>query len=342
MSNSLKGKRTVFRAIVMLVFVIFICNVYAQIDTTHSSVIQFHVKDDPAAGTSYGAQLGWIGNPWDSVGPGTQGYFCISVPQWLDTTAENSLAQCSTGIQEMNVVKIIREDSSFINVTGLDWRFDVHGTMYSHRDIHAPSGRTYSQGFIASKDVNYWNLEQSYEDPFVKVSDKKDDKEGDISYINKDQIVTANWNGSGETNYSTASYLTAAGDIVSIDTDNAKSTEIKPGNSCIKNGSQTQIYLQANGKIECKELKVTVTPSCPADYVFADDYKLKSLEEVEKHIAKHKHLPGVPSAKEMVDDGVNVVEMQMKLLEKVEELTLHIIAMKKENAELKEELTKLR
>lgn len=81
------------------------------------------------------------------------------------------------------------------------------------------------------------------------------------------------------------------------------------------------------GKFEAKEIKVTLTPT--ADFVFAEDYSLPKLEDVEKHIKEKKHLPEVASAKEMEKEGVNVGEFQIKLLQKIEELTLYTIEQNK-------------
>jgi hypothetical protein len=85
--------------------------------------------------------------------------------------------------------------------------------------------------------------------------------------------------------------------------------------------------LAVNGTIRAKE--VIVETAGWSDYVFADDYELKSLAEVEQHIKEHKHLPGIPSSEEVAEKGVGVGEMQAKLLAKIEELTLHIIAQEK-------------
>ncbi|WP_234110715.1 hypothetical protein [Chryseobacterium sp. R2A-55] len=81
------------------------------------------------------------------------------------------------------------------------------------------------------------------------------------------------------------------------------------------------------GKFEAREVKVTTTPT--ADFVFDEDYKLPKLEEVERHIREKRHLPEIASAKEMETDGVNVGEFQIRLLQKIEELTLYIIAQDK-------------
>lgn len=82
------------------------------------------------------------------------------------------------------------------------------------------------------------------------------------------------------------------------------------------------------GKFEAKEVKVTTTPT--ADFVFAEDYNLPKLEEVEKHIKEKKHLPEIASAKEMEKEGVNIGEFQIKLLQKIEELTLYSIEQNKQ------------
>jgi hypothetical protein len=75
-----------------------------------------------------------------------------------------------------------------------------------------------------------------------------------------------------------------------------------------------------------------------ADYVFAPDYKLMPLEEVELFTKENKHLPNVPSAEEMVKNGLNVAEMDAKLLEKIEELTLYAIDQEKQADILNKEL----
>ncbi|MBP6623531.1 MAG: hypothetical protein KA198_00075 [Chitinophagaceae bacterium] len=73
-----------------------------------------------------------------------------------------------------------------------------------------------------------------------------------------------------------------------------------------------------------------------ADYVFADDYKLLPLKQVESFVKENKHLPNVPSAEEVVKSGIDVATMDAKLLEKIEELTLYIIQLQKQVDELKE------
>ncbi|WP_460954408.1 TMF family protein [Spirosoma litoris] len=80
-----------------------------------------------------------------------------------------------------------------------------------------------------------------------------------------------------------------------------------------------------------EKVKVAVKSSADwSDYVFAPGYKLKSLPEVEQYIQQHNHLPGIPSATEVVKQGIDVAKMDAKLLAKIEELTLYSIQLEKE------------
>lgn len=88
-----------------------------------------------------------------------------------------------------------------------------------------------------------------------------------------------------------------------------------------------------NGTIRAKEIKVESNNW--ADFVFKKGYKLSTLEEVEQHIGEKGTLPGVPSEEEVKANGVNLAETNALLLQKIEELTLYVIEMKKEINELK-------
>lgn len=79
-----------------------------------------------------------------------------------------------------------------------------------------------------------------------------------------------------------------------------------------------------------------------ADYVFAPNYKLRSLAEVENYVTKNNHLPDMPSAATVKENGMNVAEMNNLLLQKVEELTLYMIEQNKKIASLEAEIEKLK
>ena len=96
-----------------------------------------------------------------------------------------------------------------------------------------------------------------------------------------------------------------------------------------------QSLLSVKGKISAQEVQVTLTGW--SDFVFFDSYKLRPLSEVETFIQENKHLPDVPSAAMVEKEGVNLGEMDAILLRKIEELTLYVIELKKEIADLKKE-----
>lgn len=92
--------------------------------------------------------------------------------------------------------------------------------------------------------------------------------------------------------------------------------------------------LTINGSVKAKE--IIVQENVGADFVFEKSYDLPKLFEVEDYIKSKQHLPGIPSAEKMKRDGVKIGELQMKLLQKIEELTLYVIELKKENQSLAE------
>ncbi|AUP77941.1 tail fiber protein [Flavivirga eckloniae] len=91
--------------------------------------------------------------------------------------------------------------------------------------------------------------------------------------------------------------------------------------------------LTVKGKIHAEEVKIDLSVPAP-DYVFKENYNLRSIEEVERFIIENSHLPEIPSAKEFEQNGVMQAEMDMNLLKKIEELTLYTIAQEKKIKEL--------
>lgn len=104
------------------------------------------------------------------------------------------------------------------------------------------------------------------------------------------------------------------------------------------NTSDMKYSLFVQHGILAEKVKVALSNTADwADYVFADDYELMDLEEVEEFVEENNHLPGVPSAEEMVEGGLDVAKMDAKLLEKIEELTLYVIDLQKQIEALKAE-----
>ncbi|WP_442265419.1 hypothetical protein ACSIGC_13940 [Tenacibaculum sp. ZS6-P6] len=88
--------------------------------------------------------------------------------------------------------------------------------------------------------------------------------------------------------------------------------------------------------------KVTLRVGSFPDYVFANDYELMPLNEVDSFIRKYKHLPNMKSEKEVVKEGMELKELTLKLVEKVEELTLYTIQQQKLIENLQAKLTTLK
>lgn len=95
-----------------------------------------------------------------------------------------------------------------------------------------------------------------------------------------------------------------------------------------------------NGKLIATEVRVEALASWP-DYVFNSDYKLLSLDELEASINANKHLPGIPSAKEVKEGGIMLGDMQTKTIEKVEENTLYILELNKKIKMLEDKIEQL-
>ncbi|WP_285060244.1 hypothetical protein [Pedobacter ginsengisoli] len=104
------------------------------------------------------------------------------------------------------------------------------------------------------------------------------------------------------------------------------------GNVGVGTSSPTE-KLSVKGKIRAQEVKVEMANW--ADFVFAKDYMLPTLQETEKHIKEKGHLPGIPSAEEVEKNGIELGDMNKKLLQKIEELTLYVIELNREIEQLK-------
>ena len=129
-------------------------------------------------------------------------------------------------------------------------------------------------------------------------------------------------------------YAQVSGDATSSWTSISSNMSYTAGNVGIGTNSPSE-KLEVNGNtiiqgiLESKKVKVTATPGSVPDYVFSKNYTLNTLDEVERFINTNKHLPNIPSANEVEKNGQDLGKMQLKLLEKIEELTLYTIEQEK-------------
>ena len=100
--------------------------------------------------------------------------------------------------------------------------------------------------------------------------------------------------------------------------------------------------LTVKGDIHTREVRVDLNGATGPDFVFEEDYNLRSLDETEQFIKSNKHLPEIPSAAEMEENGIELKEMNLKLLQKVEELTLYLIEQNKKMLMMNEEIKNLK
>lgn len=154
-------------------------------------------------------------------------------------------------------------------------------------------------------------------------------------------------NGTGITNIGlTNSYTGTAstdGTIIGIGTDkwlNINNREAAGIRFYVAGESAPRVSIDGNGltvmgRVATGEILVN---SVWADYVFDDDYALMPIESVEKYIRENRHLPDIPTAKEVAANGVSLGDSHAALLRKVEELTLYIIDQNKTIKEMKEQI----
>lgn len=108
---------------------------------------------------------------------------------------------------------------------------------------------------------------------------------------------------------------------------------IQNGNVAIGTTDPKGYKLAVAGNMIAESVKVKLQGTWP-DYVFTKEYQLPTLFEIEKHIKEKGHLPGIPSAAQVKTDGIDLEEMNAKLLQKIEELTLVLIAKDKKDKEM--------
>ncbi|WP_276373034.1 hypothetical protein [Chryseolinea sp. H1M3-3] len=152
--------------------------------------------------------------------------------------------------------------------------------------------------------------------------------DGMISTFGNDlHVYAGNWKTAGATateNHNISFYTSQAG---SSNWNTAKMYLRYDGNLGIGTVNP-DAKLAVKGTVHAEEVKVDLNVPVP-DYVFDEKYFLRPLSEVENYINQNKHLPEVPAAKEMEAKGVNLGEMNMLLLKKVEELTLYLLQQNK-------------
>lgn len=143
------------------------------------------------------------------------------------------------------------------------------------------------------------------------------------------------------TNTTTAALSFGSNDVELMRITQTGKVRIGNGANDIKTPDGYKLFVEDGILTEKVRVSVKTTANW-ADYVFAPEYNLMPLNEVEKFTKENNHLPNVPSAKELTENGLDVAQMDAKLMEKVEELTLYLIEQNKQIEQLKAEVKTLK
>jgi hypothetical protein len=197
------------------------------------------------------------------------------------------------------------------------------GTQIMYEKFQIGSRFLFHDG--GSKKITY----NSYYDPNAAV----------IKRVDNAPVAEMSYNSNGSIHFVTAP-AGAANSIVDNFTMAMMITN--SGNIGIGTNNPGSFKLAVEGKIGARGVKVTLQNPFP-DYVFGSTYELRSLASLSKYIDQNKRLPGIPSAAEVEKDGgVELGGMSVKLLEKVEELTLYILELNKKLEQQQQEINRLK
>nr|WP_320120046.1 hypothetical protein [uncultured Marinifilum sp.] len=200
--------------------------------------------------------------------------------------------------------------------TSFNYRNGISFSMINHNYYHQ---LTFTKVRVLTRNT----YDPQYLEVYVRRS-------GSVNYSIENNVQSTGWEavdwteGIVPTGYSSFEY--DVNYLFAIGSNKNHFTVSRGGNIGI--GTTSSNYkLDVLGTIRAQELKVNMQG---ADFVFEEDYQLRSLEEVEEFVSTNKHLPEISPAKEMQENGVNQGEMNKKLLQKIEELTLYTIEQQKQ------------
>lgn len=254
-----------------------------------------------------------------------------SFAQWNGTTVPTTTTNSSLGIgtnTPANLVDI--QNITSINAGGNIEPCRVVENMYTNTTQTSPIYTSYNIFEVTLKRIfDTYPFTSTGGNPFILT-------ENAFFVVNKPTGPAVGINkSSADYTLDVGGSINADGDIYA---DNGTiNNSLKIGN--VTNPPGYKLYVEEG--ILTEKVKVAISGSADwSDYVFADDYDLKPIEEVNEYIKQHQHLPGVPSAEEVVENGLDLGKMDATLLQKIEELTLYIIEQQKEIQELKAKLDK--
>ena len=248
--------------------------------------------------------------------------------KWMYTTPDQFARKRIRTIQE-NCAIVIGSDkpvSQLGNILQVKGSASVAGKISSSSLVVTELGSTKVEG----KGNNVLQAVVSSSD---KSSYKMVVADG-IGKLTTEEIPQSSWNEDADANNNTLGHLSIGTNIVHQN-DSGKKAKLTVAGQIAANSIIVVVDVTQTDKND------KITKKSWPDYVFEDDYDLMELEEIGNFVKANKHLPGVPTREEVGTNGVNLMEMQHVMLRKIEELTLHMIDMKRENSELRGKLENL-
>ena len=271
-------------------------------------------------------QIGSMWNFFDMTNAKIMGYNC----RFLDDISQSRFVEGAASALAMTAngsVQLRTAPSGPVGSAYLTWNYL---TMLNNGNVGVGTTTPFTKFQIG----NIWTFHDGTNDKII----------GRNTYYNGNNNVRIN------AAVASRIYFGVSGDIVLQTTGTGAANSIinswntvvmkNDGNVGIGTTDPGNFKLRVNGKINCTEVVVTASAKGEEeeewpDYVFAEDYTLRSLDEVATYIEENKRLPEIPSAAEVAENGVNLLEINRLLLKKVEELTLYILQQQKEIDELK-------
>ncbi len=293
---------------------------YTSIGPTPNSPTVITIENLPAVHIQTGAWVGWSTRYWESKRFKIEGYDVYAGANAWKTIADYSSTDYTGGRsfkKKMPFGGYSKLRFTFYTATGTNGRLGVSELFYLHPEAVTPyqnliRGGKYWKGNSSSLtyegSINIGgNTNRSLKVRHIEGKEPSNSDFGNLylNYTNNKDVYI----GGGSSTFNTDLF-------------------IPKGNLGIGVRDTKGFELAVAGKALAEEVVVKLQTAWP-DYVFTKDYDLPSLEEVENYITNKGHLPSIPSATNVEENGIHLGEMNKKLLEKIEELTLYTIAQEK-------------
>ena len=270
---------------------------------------------------------------WSKIGDGAHGEGLIT-PRLNESVQIRNLTVGKTGITDktdiLHITGNIRQKGN-ITTSGKMISSFIESKIINVATLIVSDLRT------KSKDGTSVKFRESSK-TLLSTSDSKDSKRmivaDGIGKLTTEEIPQSSWNEDADANNNTLGHLSIGTNIVHQN-DSGKKAKLTVAGQIAANSIIVVVDVTQTDKND------KITKKSWPDYVFEEDYDLMELEEIGNFVKANKHLPGVPTRKEVGTNGVNLMEMQHVMLRKIEELTLHMIDMKRENSELRGKLENL-